>query len=131
LRIASDFDAATEELARQIVDSSFAVHATLGPGLLESAYQACQRHELDTRRLSVASEIPVPINYRGARLDCGYRIDLLVEDAVVIELKAVEKLLPLHDAQLLTYLKLARKRLGFLINFNVPRIKDGIRRFAI
>ena len=78
----------------------------------------------------VAIEIAVPIDYRGARLDCGYRIDLLVEDTIVVEVKAVERLLPVHDAQLLTYLKLARKRLGFLINFNVPKIRDGIRRFA-
>jgi len=130
LRLASTFDERTEDLARQIVDSSFVVHEELGPGLLESAYLACLRHELETRGLTVAIEIAVPIDFRGVRLDCGYRIDLLVEDTIIVEIKAVERLLPLHDAQLLTYLKLARKRLGFLINFNVPKIRDGIRRFA-
>jgi GxxExxY protein len=130
LRLASAFDERTEDLARQIVDSSFAVHEELGPGLLESVYLACLRHELGRRDLAVAIEIPVPIDYRGARLDCGYRIDLLVEDTVIVEVKAVERLLPVHDAQLLTYLKLARKRLGFLLNFNVPKIRDGIRRLA-
>jgi GxxExxY protein len=130
LRLATSFDDATEERARQIVDSSFAVHEALGPGLLESAYQACLRHELERRGLLVAIEVPVAIEYRGMQLHCGYRIDLLVDDTIVVEIKAVEKLLPVHDAQLLTYLKLARKRLGFLMNFNVPRIRDGIRRFA-
>jgi GxxExxY protein len=130
LRLASAFDERTEDLARQIVDSSFAVHEELGPGLLESSYLACLRHELGRRGLTVAVELPVPIDYRGARLDCGYRIDLLVENTIVIEVKAVERLLPVHDAQLLTYLKLARKRLGFLLNFNVSKIRDGIRRLA-
>jgi GxxExxY protein len=130
LRLASAFDERTEDLARQIVDSSFAVHEELGPGLLESVYLACLRHELGRRDLAVAIEIPVPIDYRGARLDCSYRIDLLVEDTVIVEVKAVERLLPVHDAQLLTYLKLARKRLGLLLNFNVPKIRDGIRRLA-
>jgi GxxExxY protein len=130
LRLASAFDERTENLARQIADSSFAVHEELGPGLLESAYLTCLRHELEARGLVVAIEIAVPIDYRGARLDCGYRIDLLIEDTIVVEVKAVERLLPVHDAQLLTYLKLARKRLGFLVNFNVPKIRDGIRRFA-
>jgi GxxExxY protein len=130
LRLASAFDQQTEDLARQIVDSSFAVHEALGPGLLESAYLVCLRHELEARGIAVATEVSVPIAYRGAQLDCGYRVDLLVADMIIIEIKAIEKLLPAHEAQLLTYLKLARKRLGFLINFNVPKIRDGIRRFA-
>jgi GxxExxY protein len=130
LRLASAFDQQTEDLARQIVDSSFAVHEALGPGLLESAYQACLRHELERRGFGVTIEVPVAIDYRGVQLDCGYRVDLLVQETIIVEIKAVEKLLPVHDAQLLTYLKLARKRLGFIINFNVPKIRDGIRRFA-
>jgi GxxExxY protein len=130
LRLASKFDDAMEDCARQVVDSSFAVDEALGPGLLESAYQACLRHELERRGFSVAIGLPVAIDYRGVQLDCGYRIDLLVQETIIVEIKAVEKLLPVHDAQLLTYLKLARKRLGFLINFNVPKIRDGIRRFA-
>lgn len=99
-----------EDRARQIVDSSFAVHEALGPGLLESAYQACLRHELERRGFVVAIEVPVAIDYRGMQLDCGYRVDL--QDTIIVEIKAVEK------------------RLGFLVNFNVPKIRDGIRRFA-
>jgi GxxExxY protein len=130
LRIASPFADTIEDCARQIVDSSFAVHEALGPGLLESAYRACLRHELERRGLLVTIEVPVAIDYQGLSLECGYRIDLLVQDTIVVEVKAVERLLPVNDAQLLTYLKLAQKRLGFLVNFNTPRIRDGIRRFA-
>ena len=118
-------------VARQIVDSAFAVHTTLGPGLLESVYEQCLGHELRTRNLSVASQTVLPVQYREVVIDAGFRLDLIVNDLVIVEVKAVERLMPVHEAQLLTYLKLARKRLGLLINFNVPLIKDGIRRLAL
>jgi GxxExxY protein len=120
-----------DAIARQIVDAAFKVHAALGPGLLESIYGTCVRHELTKRRLNVRAEHAVPIVYDGIRFDAGLRLDFLVNDSVIVELKSVERILPVHEAQLLSYLKLSRKRLGFLINFNVPRIKDGIRRFAL
>jgi GxxExxY protein len=125
--VGEDIDA----VAREIVDSAFKVHSALGPGLLESVYATCIRHELEKRRLGVRVQHPVPIVYDGIRLDGGLRLDLLVNDCVIVELKAVERLLSVHEAQVLSYLRLARKRLGFLINFNVPRIRDGIRRFAL
>ncbi len=117
-----------EQLAASIVDSAFKVHTTLGPGLLESVYQACMVREFESRKISVQQQVAVPIVYGGMRLESGLRLDLLVQDRIVLELKAVAKLLPVYDAQLLTYLKLANKELGFLINFNVPLIKDGIKR---
>jgi GxxExxY protein len=119
---------ATEEFARQIVDATYTVHRALGPGLLESVYETCLAHELTKRRLQVARQIELPIVYDSLRLDAGLRLDLLVENTVVIELKAVEKLLPIHTAQALTYLKLTGLRLALLINFNVAVISDGIRR---
>ncbi|MGH6989005.1 MAG: GxxExxY protein [Stellaceae bacterium] len=120
-----------DEAARQIVDSAFVVHRTLGPGLLESVYEQCLAYELRSRSLHVASQIVVPVQYREILIDGGFRLDLIVNDLVIVEIKAVERLMPVHEAQLLTYLKLARKRLGFLINFNIPLIKDGIRRLAL
>ncbi len=114
--------------AGQIVDSAFAVHSTLGPGLLESVYEQCLEHELRSRSLVVARQVALPVVYREMRIDAGFRIDMIVSDLVVVEIKAVEKLLPVHEAQLLTYLKLSQKRLGLLINFNTVRIRDGIRR---
>ena len=113
-----------------IVDAAFKVHSLLGPGLLESAYEACLKHELLKRGLKVASQILLPVEYDGVAIDAGYRIDLLVEDTVVIELKAVEKIVPIHEAQLLTYLKLSGKKLGLLLNFNVLHMKDGIKRIV-
>ncbi len=118
----------TEQLATCIVDSAFKVHSTLGPGLLESVYQICMVREIESRNVQVQQQVIVPIVYRGARLESGLRLDVLVQDRIVLELKAVATMLPVYDAQLLTYLKLADKDLGFLINFNVPLIKDGIRR---
>jgi len=118
------------QISGQIVDAAMKVHSTLGPGLLESAYQACLVYELRQRHLQVDSQLDLPINYGGVKLDAGYRIDLLVEKCVVVELKAVEKLLPIHEAQLLCYLRLSRCRLGLLINFNVLQLKDGIKRMA-
>jgi GxxExxY protein len=113
-----------------IVDAAIKVHSVLGPGLLESAYEACLKHELLKRGLEVASQILLPVEYDGVAIDAGYRIDLLVEDTVVIELKAVEKIVPIHEAQLLTYLKLSGKKLGLLFNFNVLHMEDGIKRIA-
>ena len=116
--------------ARAIVDSAFAVHSTLGPGLLESVYEQCLVQELQARALRVARQIALPIQYRDLRIDGGLRMDVVVNDLVVVEIKAIERLLPIHEAQLLTYLRLSNKRLGLLINFNVPLIKDGIRRLV-
>jgi GxxExxY protein len=120
-----------DELAASIVDAAFKVHSALGPGLLESVYQACLMHELAQRRIVVQSQVAIPIVYRGLRLDAGLRLDLLVAQAVIVEIKAIEEILPVHHAQLLTYLKLSGKRLGLLINFNVVKIKDGIKRVIL
>jgi GxxExxY protein len=120
-----------DAVAKQIVDSAFAVHVALGPGLLESLYEECLAVELASRSLQAARQVPIPIVYRSVRVDAGYRIDMTVNDLVVVEIKVVEKLIPLHEAQLLTYLKLSRYQLGLLINFNVPRIRDGIRRVIL
>ena len=114
----------------QIVDAAMKVHSALGPGLLESAYQACLAHELRKRGLTVRAQLPVPIIYDGARIELGYRIDLVVEDAVVVELKAVANVLPIHEAQLLSHLKLSGHRVGLLINFHVQHLKDGIKRMV-
>lgn len=117
-------------ISGQVVDAAMKVHSALGPGLLESAYEACLAHELRERGLSVATQVTLPVVYRGVSLDAGYRLDLLVEDAVVVELKVVNRLTPLHDAQLLSYLKLGGHRVGLLINFHVLRLRDGVRRIA-
>lgn len=117
-----------EDIAKQIVDAAFAVHVELGSGLLESTYEACLEFELNERGLRVERQINLPVSYKGLSIDAGYRLDLLIEDSIIVELKSVEQLLPLHQAKLLTYLKLSKKPLGFLINFNVPLIKQGIRR---
>jgi GxxExxY protein len=119
-----------EEIGKQIVDSTIQVHRALGPGLLESAYQACLAYELRQRGLHVETEVPQPVLYDGQHLDAGYRLDMLVEHTVIIENKAVETLLPIHEAQLLTYLKLRGLWLGFLINWNTVRVKDGIKRMV-
>ena len=115
---------------RSIIDSAFAVHTELGPGLLESIYEQCLIAELSDRGLSCRRQAAVPVIYKGRRLDAGLRLDLIVEEQVIVEIKAVEKLLPVHEAQVLTYLKLADLELGYLINFNVRLIKDGIRRLV-
>jgi GxxExxY protein len=119
-----------EEVAHQIVDSAIKVHRALGPGLLESAYQRCLAHELRRRGLRVECEVMLPLVYEGLHIDAGYRIDMLVENAVIIENKAVDRLLPIHQAQLLTYLKLRDCRLGFLLNWNVILMKQGIKRMV-
>ena len=119
-----------EQVAREIVDSAVKVHRALGPGLLESAYQQCLAHELRKRELQVVCEVTLPVIYDGLEIDAGYRIDMLVEGSVIIENKAVDELLPIHQAQLLTYLKLHNCRLGFLLNWNVPLMKRGIKRMV-
>ncbi len=120
-----------ERVAHEIVDAAFRIHSKLGPGLLESTYRVVMTYELRKRGLIVRTEVPVPVVYEDVRLDAGYRIDLLVNECVVVELKSIERLAPIHDAQLLTYLKLTGYRLGILINFNTKLIKDGIKRIAL
>jgi GxxExxY protein len=112
----------------EIIGAAMRVHSTLGPGMLEGAYEACLAHELRARRLSVARQVPVSISYLDSRVEVGYRLDMLVDDSVVVEVKAVDQLLPIHEAQLITYLRFSGHRVGLLLNFNVVRMKDGIRR---
>ena len=119
------------DLTGKIIGAAIDVHRALGPGLLESAYEECLCHELSLRDLAFRRQHPLPVEYKGARLDCAYRLDLLVADEVVVEVKAVERLLPIHEAQLLGYLKLGGWKLGLLINFNVPVLKQGIRRMVL
>ena len=118
------------QISGQIVDAAMKVHSALGPGLLESAYEACLLFELHKRGLKAASQVQLPVVYESVKIDAGYRMDLLVEDAVVVELKSVDKVLPIHQAQLLSYLKLSGKKLGLLINFNRVHLKDGITRMV-
>ncbi len=121
----------TERVASEIVDAALRVHKKLGPGLLESVYEICLDYELEKRGLKVKRQTVLPVVYEDVSLDAGLRLDLLVENRVIVELKAVEKMIPLYDAQLLTYLKLAEKRLGLLINFNVTLLKQGIKRIVL
>lgn len=117
-----------EQLTEAIISAAIEVHRALGPGLLESAYEECLCHELHLRNISFRRQVALPVTYKGIKLDCGYRLDIVVEDAVILELKSVDKLIAIHEAQLLTYLKLSGKRVGLLINFNVPVLKEGIIR---
>jgi GxxExxY protein len=117
-----------KDCSNEIIGAAIAVHRALGPGLLESTYEACLVYELTQRGLRVERQKELPVRYQGVRLDCGYRIDLLVEDAIIVELKAVDKLEPIHEAQLLSYLKLSGIKIGLLINFNVEFLKQGIKR---
>ena len=119
-----------EQVGKVIVDSAIQVHRALGPGLLESAYQACLKCELHQAGLDVATEVALPIEYKGRRIEVGYRMDMVVEGVVVIENKVVERLLPIHSAQLLTYLELSDNWLGYLLNWNVRLMKHGINRFV-
>lgn len=121
---------ALDRMAKEAVDSAFAVHTALGPGLLESTYGACLAYELKKRGLSVATQVGLPVVYDGQKLDIGYRIDILIEGSLILEVKAVEGIAPVHKAQLLSYLKLSGCRLGLLFNFNVVRMKDGIVRMV-
>ena len=119
-----------EQLTGQIIGAAIEVHRQLGPGLLESTYQACLCHELELRGILYECQKPLPLEYKGIKLECGYRIDLLVADSVIVEIKSVEALAPIHEAQLLTYLKLTGIKIGFLPNFNVVVLKNGIRRLV-
>lgn len=118
------------KLSSNIIGAAIEVHKTIGPGLLESAYHRCLCHELRLRGLSFESEKPLPVYYKGQRLDCGYRLDIVVENSIILELKSCEKIEPIHKAQLLTYLKLSGLNLGLLLNFNVPIMRDGIVRMV-
>lgn len=113
-----------------VINSAIEVHAALGPGLLESAYHSCLMYELTSRNIKVVSQLELPISYKNKLIDSGYRIDLLVENQLIIELKAVDRLLPIHEAQLLSYLKMSNLKIGLLLNFNVTRLKHGIKRLA-
>ena len=116
------------QITEQIIGAAMEVHKAIGPGLLESAYEECLCHELELRRIPFQRQAPLPVVFKQAKLDCGYRLDLLVADAVVVELKAVQRIEPIHEAQLLTYLKLGGWSVGLLINFNVPVLRSGIKR---
>jgi GxxExxY protein len=129
--ILSPIDEATEEIARKVVDAAYTVHINLGPGLLEKVYEICFCHELKKRGLNYQRQIDIPIVYDNLTFNEGLRLDVLVEDCIICELKALETVNPVWEAQILSHLKLTGKRLGFLINFNVPKIKDGIRRFVM
>jgi GxxExxY protein len=119
------------EITHAIIGAAIEVHKRLGPGLLESAYEECLSHELRTRNMSVERQKGLPVVYKEVKLDCGYRLDLLVEGRVVVELKSVEHLAPIHEAIILTYLRLSGQKTGLLINFNVTVLKDGVRRFIV
>ena len=118
------------QISGEIVDAAIKVHTHLGPGLLENVYETCLAFEMEKRGRKVERQVQLGVNYDGVSLDLGFKLDLLIDSEVIVELKAVEGLLPIHSAQVLTYLKLSDRRLGLLINFNVPRLKDGIRRFV-
>jgi GxxExxY protein len=120
-----------DELSNQVIGFAIEVHRNIGPGLLESAYQKCLAHELHTAGIPFVIEHPLPVNYKGIQLDCGYRADLIVDNRLIIELKSVECLAPIHEAQLLTYMKLAGVSVGLLINFNMVYLRDGIKRMVL
>jgi GxxExxY protein len=119
-----------DALARAIVDAGLTVHRELGPGLLELSYEFCLAHELSLRGIASQRQLGLPVNYKGEKLDLGYRLDLLVENKITIEVKAIDALTALPEAQILTYMKMTRCQLGFLMNFNVPLFKNGLRRFV-
>ncbi len=118
------------EVSGQIIDAAMHVHSALGPGLLESAYEGCLAFELVSRGLRVQRQLELPVMYRDHRIDVGFRLDLFVAELVIVEIKAVERIIPIHEAQLLTYLKLADKRVGLLLNFHVLHMRDGIKRMV-
>jgi GxxExxY protein len=124
------FTIAENEIARQVVDAAFRIHSTLGPGLLESVYQAVLTAELERRGLRVAREVPIAVVYEHLEFDVGFRADLVINDIVIVELKCVEQLTPVHKKQVLTYVRLANKRLGLLLNFGALRMKDGVTRLV-
>lgn len=120
-----------DSLSTQVIGCAIEVHRELGPGLLESAYEQALAYEINLAGIKVERQVNQPINYKGMLIECGYRMDMLVEDQLIVELNSVECINPIHRAQLITYLKLAKRRVGLLINFNVPLLKDGIERFII
>lgn len=123
--------AETERIATQVIDAAFKVHRALGPGLLESVYEVCLCHELARNNVPFERQLSLPVVYEGIRLEAGLRVDLLVAEVVIVELKSVERMSPLYEAQLLTYMKLSGKRLGLLINFNAAMLKDGFKRLVL
>lgn len=120
-----------DNVSNQVIGCAIEVHRNLGPGLLESAYEQCLAYEMKAAGIQFKLQSPLPVEYKEVKLDCGYRIDLFVENSLIVELKSVEKILPIHQAQLLTYMKLAEISIGLLINFNVKYLKDGIKRMAL
>lgn len=120
-----------DDLSKRVIGCAIEVHRVLGPGLLESTYQQCLARELDLSRLAFRLQWPLPVTYKGLQLDCGYRVDVLVADELIVELKAVERILGVHEAQLLTYMRLAGIGTGLLINFNVRLLRDGLQRFVL
>lgn len=120
-----------DPLSNRVIGLMLEVHRELGPGLLESAYQTCLAHELKTAGITYAAEVSLPVRYKGLALDCAYRMDFVVEQSLIIELKSVDSLLPIHEAQLLTYLRLAGLKIGLLANFNVPLLRQGLKRLVL
>ena len=120
-----------DDLSNRVIGCAIEVHRHLGPGLLESTYEQCLAYELHQAKIDYLVQPPLPVNYKDVKIDCGYRMDLLVGGGLVVELKSVERMLPIHDAQILTYMKLSQSKVGLLMNFNVPRMKDGIKRFVL
>jgi GxxExxY protein len=120
-----------DPLTQRIIGCAIEVHRTLGPGLLESAYEQCMAHEMTLQQIPFRLQVPTPVEYKALRLDCAYKADILVQERVIVELKSVETLTALHHAQLLTYMKVSRFEIGLLINFNVPRLIDGVKSFRI
>ena len=120
-----------DELSNRVIGCAIEVHRELGPGLLESTYEQCFAHELKLGGIKFQLQHPQPVQYKGIRIDCGYRLDVLVENDLIIELKSVEKIKRIHEAQLLTYMKLSGAKIGLLMNFNVTKLKDGIKRFVL
>jgi len=123
--------AQSSPLVREVIGSAIDVHRAIGPGLLESAYEKCFSYELAARDIEFQRQVPVPVVYKGVRLDCGYRVDLVIDGEILVEIKSVEHILPIHAAQVLTYLKLLKLRQGLLINFNVCRLTEGLRNFLL
>jgi GxxExxY protein len=126
-----DTEAQRDSLSEAVIGAAIEVHRALGPGLLESAYEECLCYELSAKEVGFRRQVELPVNYKDVKLDCGYRMDIVVSHTLVVELKTVEKLLPVHQAQLLTYLKLSGLHTGLLINFNVPVLKQGIKRMRL
>lgn len=120
-----------EDLSKKIIGAAIEVHKMLGPGMLESAYEECLCYELKLRDLNYERQVPVPIIYKEIKLECGYRMDILVENKIVLELKSIECFNPVHEAQILTYMRFAEKRLGLLINFNVTKLTSGLKRYIL